>query len=288
MIIDSHVHYSHRKFENSFTYLDYKNGGYVTNESNDICELLVDFDKIGIKYVIEPAIDFDSNKKLIELSKNSNGRVLAAIGLHPTRAINTNLKKRKELNSFSKNKAVVAVGETGLDFHFGRKKQHRIKQIVWFIYQIRLAEKYSLPLILHIRDADKTAISILKANKNKISGGVVHCFNGDIETAQQYLDLGLHIGIGGALLQGENSQRLCNAIKHIPIDRILIETDSPYVLPKTELENTMSKKKLHKICNTSLILPAVIEKIAELKQVDCKYIEDTVYNNTIKLFRIER
>lgn len=133
MIIDSHVHYSHRKFENSFTYLDYKNGGYVTNESNDICELLVDFDKIGIKYVIEPAIDFDSNKKLIELSKNSNGRVLAAIGLHPTRAINTNLKKRKELNSFSKNKAVVAVGETGLDFHFGRKKQHRIADCLVYI-----------------------------------------------------------------------------------------------------------------------------------------------------------
>lgn len=288
MIIDSHAHYSHRKFENSFTYLDFIDGRYVVNESKDIFELFGYFDKIGIKYVIEPAIDFDSNKKLLEISKNSNGRVLAAIGLHPTRAINTNLKKQKELSSFVENEVVVAIGETGLDFHFDRKKQHRIKQIVWFMYQIRLAEKYSLPLILHIRDADKTAIRILKANKNKINGGVVHCFNGDIKTARKYLNLGLYIGIGGALLQDENSQQLCLAVKNIPIDRILIETDSPYVLPKTELENIMSKKKLHKICNTSLILPAVIEKIAELKQVDCKYVEDTVYNNTIKLFRIER
>jgi len=200
MIVESHAHYSHRKFDQTFSFIRRDNGEYTVSQINrdDFLRNLIS-DRIS--YFLEPAIDMDSNKAILSLCRKYSGRFFAAVGVHPTRTWHPKWSDRKKLNEYIKDKNVVAVGETGLDYHYKRSDQHRYKQFIWFVYQLRLAHKYKLPLILHIRRADKHAIRILRLFKAKLHGGVVHCFWGDSKTAQQYLNLGLYIGIGGAILQ---------------------------------------------------------------------------------------
>lgn len=116
-------------------------------------------------------------------------------------------------------------------------------------------------------------------------GGVVHCFNCSKEIAEQYLKLGYHIGIGGSVLQLEDrAKNLWEAIAHIPLDRILVETDAPFVLPYCK--DAIEPKLLRRARNTSLILPAVINKIAELKGVPAEEVERATTENTIRLFNL--
>ena len=119
---------------------------------------------------------------------------------------------------------------------------------------------------------------ILSLNKKKLHGGVAHCFADDAETAKKLIDLGFYISIGGAILHDENdvSKQLCDAVAAIPISRIVIETDAPYVAPGFTVD-TLSKKQKRKVRNTSPILPAVIEKIAEIKGIDRDTCENIIY-----------
>lgn len=188
------------------------------------------------------------------------------------------------LRAYAADEDVVAIGETGLDYHYERKEQHRFRQLMMFQFQINLAAKYSLPLILHIRLAYKDAIRILKWNRRKLNGGIAHCFCGAKEEALELIKLGFCIGIGGVLLQeNETSDRLQEVVRTIPLKRILVETDAPYVLPELN-DFTLGSKAKRKIRNTSLILPEVIKKIAELKEMDASLVEERIYNNTVEVF----
>ncbi len=289
MIIDSHTHYSQYKFNGSFTYLCYENGVYYVKTGNRE-ELIDEMKRSGISFCIEPAINFDSNYAVLEISKSYPDYFYPCIGIHPTRTFKVSFKKRAELSMLAKNNKIVAIGETGLDYHYKRKEQHRARQLYWFVYQIKLANELSLPLVLHIRQGDRHAIKILKHYRKKLHGGVVHCFNGDYSIAKEYIDLGFHLGIGGSLLQkNEHSERLCQAVSKIPEDRILIETDCPYVHPYLKDQppfDEMSDKKIGKIANSSFILPAVIEKIAELRNTTPERIEEVTEINARELFRV--
>lgn len=160
-----------------------------------------------------------------------------------------------------------------------------MKQHVWFIYQLNLAWKLKLPVILHIRDAHEDALRILKWHPARKLGGVIHCFYGSKEIAEQYLKLGYHIGIGGSVLQlEERAKDLWEAIPHIPLDRILMETDAPFILPYCK--DVVQPKLLRRARNTSLILPAVIKKIAELKGIPTDEVEKATTDNVIRLFKL--
>ena len=140
-------------------------------------------------------------------------------------------------------------------------------------------------MILHVRDAHEDALRILKWHPARKQGGVIHCFYGPWEIAEQYLKLGYHFGIGGSLLQQEErAGALWEAVKHIPLDKILVETDAPFILPYCK--DVIQPKLLRRARNTSLILPAVIDKIAELKELPSEVVERAVFENTIRLFSL--
>ena len=180
---------------------------------------------------------------------------------------------------------MIAIGETGLDYHYERREQHRLKQKIWFRWQIRLADELGLPLILHIRMADEDAIRILRRNKKKLHGGVCHCFCGGADVAHIYTEeLGLCLGIGGTLLmKPEYSDPLQKAVAAVPIKYLLLETDGPYVKPGRP--EGITGKKWTKARNTSLILPAVASRIAEIKEIAVEDVFRITSENTRRLFR---
>ena len=162
---------------------------------------------------------------------------------------------------------------------------HKLKQHLWFLHQLNLAHKLKKPVILHVREAHKDALRILKHHPARKLGGVIHCFYAGKEIAEQYLTLGYHIGIGGSVLQQEErAADLWEAVRHIPLERILIETDAPFILPYCK--DVIQPKQLRRARNTSLILPAVIEKIAELKGIPADSVEQATAENAIRLFRL--
>ena len=248
--------------------------------------LIEEFRSAKISAVIEPAIELESNERLLDLSREYPDFVFPAVGVHPTRTPQTPWSARKQVEEWSKDKNVIAIGELGLDYHHDRKEQHRLKQKLWFIWQILLADKRNLPVILHIRLADRDAIRILRFFKNKLHGGVCHCFTGDAETARIYTqEFGFLLGIGGYLLQGtETSRALEEAVKETPLEFLVLETDGPYVKPKAP--EGISGKQWKKSRNTSLMVPEVAKRIAEIKGIDVEEVEQNTTKNVKNHFKI--
>ena len=281
MIIDSHAHYAHASFAGNFRYLSWEDN-WVLKEGT-LEELLEQMQERGIAVSVEPGISLDFNEKILALAQQYPGRIFPAVGCHPTRCMYEKWSDRKRLEDYCTRPGVVALGETGLDYHHPREEQHRFKQYIWFLYQLRLARKHRLPLILHIRDADADAIRVLKLFKPKY-GGVVHCCGEGWEYISEYLKLGLHIGIGGVLLNPARNERLKAAVPMIPLERIVIETDSPYVLPACK--DVLPPKLVRRARNSSLILPRVIDEIARLKGVSSEAVERVTARSAIELYRL--
>ena len=283
MIIDSHAHYNSNVYKKPFRYLSYGTDGYTLKEG-DREQLFQELKNAGVLYSIEAGVSLQSCEEILQLCAEYPNRIFPSAGVHPTRAVYEKWSDRKKLDIFAKDSRVIAIGECGLDYHDKREEQHRFIRHIWFIYQLNLAWKLKKPVILHIRDAHEDALRILKHHPARKLGGVVHCFYASKEIAQKYLKLGYHFGIGGSLLQQERSKDLQEAILHIPLDRILLETDAPYILPYCK--DVLPPKLLRRAKNTSLILPAVIEKIAELKGISPDEVERTTTENTIRLFQL--
>ena len=222
MIVDSHAHYNNNAYKKPFRYLTYGEEGYALKEG-DREQLFHELLDANIPYSIEPGVSLESCKEVLELAAQYPGRIFPAIGIHPTRSIFEKWSDRHKLDAYANTPGVIAIGEIGLDYHYKREEQHQLKQHIWFIYQLNLAWKLKLPVILHVRDAHDDALRILKWHPARKLGGVIHCFYGSKEIAEQYLKLGYHIGIGGSVLQlEERAKDLWEAIPHIPLDRILV------------------------------------------------------------------
>ena len=282
MIIDSHAHYNHGVFRKPFRYLDYGQEGYCLQEG-DLAQLFDRLQQAGIPCSVEPGITLEGCAQVLELAQRYPQRIFPTVGVHPTRCIFEKWSNRRQLVRLAEDSRVVAVGETGLDYHHDRADQHRLKQHLWFWYQLQLACKVKKPVILHVRDAHEDALRILRHHPARKQGGVIHCFYGDWEIARRYLDLGYHSGIGGSILQPEErAAGLWEAVRQIPLERILLETDAPFILPYCK--DVLPPKLLRRARNTSLILPAVAEKIAQLKGIDPETVENICAENTIRLF----
>lgn len=285
MIFESHAHYSHDNFDNEFNaWISGENGFVFERFARDgLIERIRQNEIVGI---IEPSIGFEAIPAQIELAKKYHGFIFTAIGIHPTRCYKTKWRNRLFLKDYLIESCAIAVGEAGLDFHHKRSGQHRFTQKRWFKYQIRLADKMKLPLVLHIRKADHTALKILNRYRKAIHGGVVHCFNGDLETAKNYISLGFAIGIGGAILNDNDSAyRLRRVIKEVPLTSILLETDAPFVSPDSAGAD-LSRKQRAKTNNSSLILPAVAERIAKIKECSVEEVENTTTQNVLRIFGV--
>lgn len=299
-MVDSHIHITYHTFNDTFSYIDLENGEFVRKENGNRDKLIERMKESGVEFCIEPAVEPDSNRRLLALAERMPGFVYPAVGLHPTRTYKAfsvdsrgeRTLKRVKLNTFkeikehAKNPLVIAIGETGLDYHHERREQHRLIQKIWFIRQLRLADRLGLPVVYHIRAAEKDALKILHRFEGRLHGGVCHCFHGDAETAKAFTQLGLAIGIGGMLLQKpEQCTELDEAVRQIPIENILIETDAPFVLPDCDC---VSKSQMKKLRNTSMILPAVAERIAELKGMTREDVERITAENVVRIFNIKK
>lgn len=241
----------------------------VFDEDRDL--LLQNLPKQGICNVITAGSDLKSSLKAIVLSENYE-YIYAAVGIHPEN-ISENFDEnylQKLESMISENKKVVAVGEIGLDYHFRTDNKELQKKI--FVDQIKQANKFGLPVLVHDREAHCDTMEILKNLKPK---GIVHCFSGSVEMAHEVVNLGMFLGVGG-VVTFKNAKTIVEVVDKMPLDVMVLETDAPYMAP-TPFRG--------KRCDSSMI-KYTAEKIAEIKRVSVSEVLSITKNNAKKLFGI--
>jgi TatD DNase family protein len=269
-------------YDGEFSYIDVAENGYGISHS-DRSGMFERMRECGITAFIEAATSFKRHEEQRALDAKYRGFAYFSAGLHPKECALVPLKHRKKLRENASELSAIAIGETGLDYSMPRKEQHRLRQKLWFAYQLKLADELKLPLILHVRDADNDALKILQKHKAILHGGVAHCFHGDLGTASEYIALGFTLGIGSKLL--EDNAEMHDAIRSVPLSSIIVETDAPYLRPDISQVNASNRQK-KKARNSSLILPSVITKIAELRCEDRDAVEKAIYENTLRAFHL--
>ena len=202
---------------------------------------------------------------------NNYNIVYATIGYHPDQADIITEKDIKKLeNLVNSSKKVVGIGEIGLDYHYDDINKDKQKQI--FEMQLKIAEKLSLPVVIHSRDATFDTIEILKKYKVK---GIIHCFSGSLETANIYIGMGYKLGIGG-VLTFKNS-KLGEVVKEVSLNSIVLETDSPYLTPDPYRGKT----------NSSKYIPVIAEKLSQIKDVTINEVAKITTKNCYDLFDLD-
>jgi TatD DNase family protein len=229
----------------------------------------------GIERMMTVGIDLETSTRAIEIAETFDG-VHAAVGVHPHRASSCSDQVMKRLTDLAGNPRVCAWGETGLDFN--RMYSPKKDQETWFVRQVLTADEKRLPLILHERDSHGRLLEILKAHPNQNRCGVVHCFSGNRSELDAYLELGYYIGITGILTLQERGIDLRNLVAHIPLDRLLIETDAPYLTPAPQ------KNKSRR--NEPAFVKSVLLKLAEIRELTPDELARTTCNNAARLFNI--
>ena len=178
--------------------------------------------KNNVKLIINNGVDYKTNKEVLE---NLNEYVYGAIGIHPENVLEYQEEDLKFIEENLGNPHIVAIGEIGLDYHYG--KENREKQIILFEKQLELAQKYHMPVIVHSRDATLDTINSLKKYHVK---GIIHSFSGSLETAQIYLKMGFLLGVNGVVTF--KNAHLKDVLKELPLTSLVLETDSPYLTPE--------------------------------------------------------
>jgi TatD DNase family protein len=234
----------------------------------------------GVNHIIITGTNLDKSRQAIRLAEQHPIHLSTTAGVHPHDASQFNIQTTDELRTLATSKHVVAIGECGLDFN--RNFSTPEQQIFAFEQQLKLACELGLPVFLHERDAFEAQITLLTKYHNKLKGGVVHCFTGDVEQMKCYLDLGFHIGITGWVCDLKRGQALRDAVKSLPLNRILLETDAPYLRPKGLANN----RKVDSGNNEPAYLPFVAEEVASLMAIDIQVLQLASQMNTQALFEI--
>ena len=202
----------------------------------------------------------------------------ATVGVHPHDANEYNNQTSASLETLASHNNVVAIGETGLDFN--RNFSTKSQQICAFESQLELAAKKQLPLFMHERDAARQQLEILREYRDHFTQGVIHCFTGDRDTLFSYLDLDLHIGITGWICDEKRGQELKNLVANIPLNRLMIETDAPYLLPK----NIPELGKIRR--NEPAFLTWVIREIANSREESIQTLARETSANAKRFFKL--
>ena len=226
----------------------------------------------GVGTIIAVGSDLDSSRKTVDIANSFEG-VFAAVGVHPHDVKSVANKSAGHIKVLADNAKVVAIGEIGLDYHYDHSPRKLQKH--WFREQIRMAVKIGKPVIVHCRDAGEDVFSILEEERVWRVGGVVHCFTGDAELARKFLGLDLHLGVAGPITF-ENSDELRSVFADVPIERILVETDSPYLTPPPN----RGKR------NEPAYTVQVAEKLAEIKGLTLEDVARATSVNVRRLFKI--
>ena len=274
MIFDSHAHYEDKRF------------------APDRDELLCAMRENNIGRIINVGSTLDTSKESIELAEQYED-IYAAVGIHPSEvafpidgeeskklSVDDSIKIMPsvidELRNLSSYGKCVSIGEIGLDYYWDKDKENHELQKKWFTSQLELAAEVDKPVIVHSRDASKDTFDILKDAKTTFNtNAVVHCYSGSPEMAREYIKLGYYIGVGG-VVTFKNGRKLQETVEEIPIESILVETDCPYMAP----EPYRGKR------NDSTKLSHIVERIAAIKGISTKEVEDVTWENACRFYGV--
>ena len=256
MFIDTHCHLTDKQFQ------------------KDIEKVLAFSEQLGVKFFVTSGFDLDSSIKAVEFA-SLHKNVFATIGIYPEHAHLSDEKTFAKLEELAKNKKVVGIGEIGLQFT--DKAPAKEVQIKVFERQIDLAFDLQKPIVIHCREAMGICLETLEKKRNKlVYGGTMHCFSGSRESALRVLKLGLNISVGG-VSTFKNATNLKEALSTVPLERILLETDCPYLAPHPYRGQR----------NSPAFLPTIAENLAKILGKDVSEVEKVTSQNALKLFGLE-
>ena len=253
-IFESHAHYDSSKF------------------AEDREELLNSIQENEVGTIINVGASWKSVTSVIELAEKYQF-VYAALGLHPDEVGDLNEERFAFLKEQCRKEKVVAIGEIGLDYYWDNESHDIQKK--WFVRQLELARELDLPVIIHSRDAAEDTLKIMKEHAQGLRG-VIHCFSYSKELAEEYVKMGFHIGIGG-VVTFKNGKKLKEVAEVVPLERILLETDCPYLAP----EPYRGKR------NSSLYIPHIAQAIADIKGITYEEVVAQTEQNGKLLFGIQ-
>ncbi len=248
---------------------------------DDIC-FKKDYDKVlerasnaGVRAIMIVGIDIPSSQRALELASNSDN-IFSSVGIHPHEAKYCSSESIEILKKMAINSSVKAWGEIGLDFN--RMHSPADVQEKWLEHQLDSARELNLPVIFHERDSEGRLLEILKSRRDDYIKGVIHCFSGLKNELYEYLDLGFYIGITGIVTMQKRGAFLRELVPLMPEDRIVIETDSPYLTPAPHKNKTRR--------NEPGFVKAVFLKLVEIMGKDPEILADRIWENTCRLYNI--
>ena len=254
MFIDTHVHLNADQYE------------------EDVDEVIARAVDAGVTTMIVVGFDRKTINKAMELTERYSF-IYAVVGWHPVDAIDCTEEDLEWIETLARHPKVVGIGETGLDYHWDKSPKD-IQQEV-FRKQIQLAKKVNLPIIIHNRDATADVVRILREEEAKETGGIMHCFGGSVETAKECIDMNFMISLGGPVTF-KNAKTPKEVATEIPLSKLLIETDAPYLAP-----HPYRGKR-----NEPVYVTLVAEEIAKLKGVSIEEVAAATTANALDLFKI--
>ncbi len=254
MIFETHAHYDDEAFD------------------SDRETLIGKLPEQGISPVVNVGASLDSCRRTLELVERYPF-FYGAIGVHPSETRELTEENFPLLREWCRQERIVAVGEIGLDYHY--EDTDRAIQKVWFGRQLDLARELELPVIIHSREAAQDTIACMEEHDGKQIGGVVHCYSYSAELAKTFLKMGFYFGIGG-VITFQNGKKLRETVEMLPLDRIVLETDCPYLAPVPHRGER----------NSSLYLPLVVEQIAQIKNLTPEEVIQITDENARHLFRL--
>jgi TatD DNase family protein len=232
---------------------------------NEIIKRSIDF---GVNLIVVPSVNLDSAFKVIEISKKFEN-ILPMIGIHPSEIDNFTDENLNELENIIKTEKIIGIGEIGLDYTYKTDK-NRQKEILE--KQFKLAEKYNLPAVLHIRETFSDVFDILKNFKVT---AIWHSCTGSLEEVEKFLEFGGFISFSG-IITFKNASRLREIVKLVPLERMFLETDSPYLTPEPY------RGKINEPSNVKFIY----QKVVEIKNMDFEEVQSIIKNNFERLFKL--
>lgn len=253
-MIDSHAHYDDAAFD------------------NDRNALLSSMNENGVSLIINVGDNVESSKRSIELAEKYDF-IYACVGIHPEHADKVSDKDFDEILKLSEHEKVVAIGEIGLDYHYEGYSKDAQNEL--FRRQIKIAHKADLPVVVHERDACADVLDVLRTEDISKTGGLLHCFSGSLETLKTVMDMGMYISLGG-IVTFKNARTAPEAAKHVPLQRLLLETDCPYLAP-TPFRGQR---------NNSILMRQTAEKIAEIRGISFEDVEKATSKNAKRFYRI--
>ena len=255
MIFETHAKYDDKKFD------------------KDRKKLIESMPSKGIGRIINVGSSIETTKTTIEIAKEYD-YVYAAVGVHPSDVDCLNEEKFAWLKEQTKWEKTVAIGEIGLDYYWDKEPEIQKNQRYWFKRQMELARETSLPVIIHSRDAAADTYDLMKEIHADEIPGVIHCYSYSPEMAKEFVKMGYYIGVGG-VVTFKNGKKLKETVKEIPIEKILLETDCPYMAPEPNRGTR----------NDSGNIPYVVEEIARIKGLSTDEVEKITWDNAMKLFK---